>query len=357
MRRVALGLLLLFTTTGAVKQAVLPAGTLVESKVASVALKSNLLGDPAESRVAVYLPPSYANSPQQRYPTMYLLHGYLTDIEIFTRGFQSKALSVTMDNLIARGVTREMIVVVPSGRNGYFGGFYTNSPVGGGWEDYIARELVSWVDAKYRTIPNARSRGIVGHSMGGYGALMLAMKYPDVFGAVYAMSPCCLSFDADVGRDNPAWHRSLKFKTREELNAIPRSLADFYSTVFVALAAAFSPNPAKGPLFVDLPFQEQEGALVINEEAYEKWRTKMPLYLVEDYRRNLEKLRGIYLEYGALEEFPHIRIGTRAFSDELTARGIAHTFEVYAGGDHVNKVHQRIETRVVRFFSETLELQ
>ena len=82
----------------------------------------------------------------------------------------------------------------------------------------------------------------------------------------------------------------------------------------------------------------------------------MPLYLVEDYRRNLEKLRGIYLEYSP-RGVPHIRIGTRAFSDELTARGIAHTFEVYAGGDHVNKVHQRIETRVVRFFSETLELQ
>ena len=192
MRRVALGLLLLFTTTGAVKQAVLPAGTLVESKVASVALKSNLLGDPAESRVAVYLPqasqlPSAAISHHVSAPRISDRHRDLT------RGFQSKALSVTMDNLIARGVTREMIVVVPSGRNGYFGGFYTNSPVGGGWEDYIARELVSWIDAKYRTIPNARSRGIVGHSMGGYGALMLAMKYPDVFGAVYAMSPCCLS--------------------------------------------------------------------------------------------------------------------------------------------------------------------
>ena len=82
--------------------------------------------------------------------------------------------------------------------------------------------------------------------------------------------------------------------------------------------------------------------------------SKMPLYLVEQYRDNLKRLRGIYLDYGALGEFSHIRMTTRAFSEELATRGIAHTFEVYAGGTHENRIRQRIETRVLRFFSEVL---
>jgi S-formylglutathione hydrolase FrmB len=105
---------------------------------------------------------------------------------------------------------------------------------------------------------------------------------------------------------------------------------------------------------VDFPFKQQQRSLVPNEEAYSRWRANMPLYLVEQYRANLAKLRGIYLDYGALEEFSHIRTATRAFSEELTNRGIAHTFEVYADGTHENRVRQRIETRVLRFFSEVL---
>ena len=83
----------------------------------------------------------------------------------------------------------------------------------------------------------------------------------------------------------------------------------------------------------------------------------MPLYLVEQYREKLEKLKGIYLDYGALEQFPHIRVTTRAFAEELASRGIPHTFEVYGGGDHENKIRERIETRVMRFFSEVLSFR
>ena len=83
----------------------------------------------------------------------------------------------------------------------------------------------------------------------------------------------------------------------------------------------------------------------------------MPLYLVEQYRQNLEKLRGIYLDYGDLEEFSHIRMTTRAFAEELAGRGIPHIFEVYAGGSHENKIRERIETRVLRFFSDVLSFR
>jgi len=355
VRLTTFALFVLLINVGSAQQAApAAAGSLVESKVAASALKANLLGDPAESRVAVYLPPSYQTSPQRRYPTLYLLHGFLSDIEAYTRGYQGMQLARVLDDAIARGGAREMIVVVPSGRNAYFGSFYANSPVTGGWEDFMAQELVTWVDTTYRTIPSPESRGIAGHSMGGYGAIMLAMKHADVFGALYALSPCCVGLDGDLGYDNPAWLKAMQVQSKDQLQPKPRSADDFYITAFIALAAALSPNPAKAPLYVDFPFQQQQRLLVPNDDAYTKWRSRMPLYLVEQYRDNLKRLRGIFLDYGALEEFSHIRMTTRAFSEELASRGIAHTFEVYAGGTHENRIRQRIETRVLRFFSEVL---
>ena len=356
MRVLAAAVIVLLAVTGNAQQSVPAAtGTLVESKIPAPALKGNLLGDPAEARVTVYLPPSYATSLERRYPTVYLLHGYTGDIESFTRFFYPKVgFAKAMDEAIKRGASREMIVVVPSGRNRYFGSFYQNSPVTGAWEDLIARELVAWVDKTYRTIATVDSRGIAGHSMGGYGALMLAMKHPDVFSAVYALSPCCVALEADIGQDNPAWIKALQIQSPDQLKSAPASPEDFYVAAFIAFAAALSPNPSKAPLYVDLPFKRQGRSLVPNEEAYAKWRSQLPLYLVESHRRNLEKLKAIHLEYGALEEFSHIRSATRAFSTELAARGIGHTFEVYEGGDHMNMIAQRIETRVMRFFSDVL---
>ena len=186
---------------------------------------------------------------------------------------------------------------------------------------------------------------------------MLAMKHPDIFGALYALSPCCIGLDADIGIDNPAWLKAMRLQSREQLQPRPRSLDEFYTTAMIAMSAAFSPNPDRAPLYVDLPFEEKNGQLVVSEPAYSKWRSKMPLYLVGEYKENLSKLRGIYLDYGVLEPFSHIRTMTQAFADQLASRGIPHIFEVYAGGDHENKIRERIETRVLRFFSEVLSFR
>ena len=159
----------------------------------SAALEKNKLGDPADQEVAVYLPPSYRSSSAKRYPSLYLLHGFDSNIRAWTsHGYQEMNLQQSMDALIAAGEVREMIVVVPNGRNAYLGSYYTNSVVSGGWEDFVDRDLLAYIDGHYRTIPQAASRGVAGHSMGGYAAIMMGMKHPELFGAVYAMSPCCL---------------------------------------------------------------------------------------------------------------------------------------------------------------------
>ncbi|MCM3903245.1 MAG: esterase family protein [Pyrinomonadaceae bacterium] len=333
------------------------AGKLLEVKVSAPALKGNLLGDPTEQSVAVYLPPSYDTSPTKRFPTLYLLHGFLDNKEVWTtKGFQGMRLQPLMDEMIKSGKIREMVVVVPNGWNASGGAFYTNSSVTGNWEDYIHRDLVQNIDANYRTIARPESRGIAGHSMGGYGAITLAMKHPDVFSAVYALSPCCLGMEGDFTSENPAWLKTIRLTSREQLKSRPESLEDFYPIAFVAVSAAFSPNPEHGPFDVDFPYQEREGRLEKNESAYARWRSKMPLYMVEENKQNLLKLRGIFIDYGVKEEFSHVRIASQLFSKALAEQSIPHIFEVYEG-NHGNKIRQRVETRVLQFFSNKLEFE
>ena len=346
----------LATNVVAQQAAPAPIGRLVEVKVTAPSLKGNLLGDPAEQTIAVYLPPSYETSPTRRYPTLYLLHGFTaTNKAWLSGGYQGLNLQPAMDELIKSGKIHEMIVVAPTGWNAYKGSFYTNSTVNGNWEDYIYRDVVQTVDTTYRTIARPQSRGIAGHSMGGYGAITLAMKHPDVFSAVYALSPCCLGMEGDFTEDNPGWVKTLRLTSKEQLAAPPKSLAEFYQTAFVALAAALSPNPSRPPFYVDFPYEERDGHVVKNDVVFAKWRSKMPVYMVGENKENLLKLRGIFIDYGQKEEFSHIRISSQQFSKALSERAIPHVFEIYEGGDHGNKIRQRVEMRLLPFFSEKLD--
>lgn len=349
--------ILLLAAPGTAQQAAkpAPASGLIEIKVTAPSLKGNLLGDPAEQNVIIYLPPSYATYPEKRYPTVYLLHGFLGNNKVWTRtDFPGKSLQPMLGDLIKSGKVQEMIVVAPTAFNAYGGSFYSNSTVTGNWEDYIYRDLVQHVDANFRTIARAESRGIAGHSMGGYGAISLAMKHPDVFSAVYALSPCCLGFEADFTSDNPAWLKTVRLTAREQLTRAPKSAEEFYQMAFLALAAAFSPNAARGPFFVDFPYQEREGRLEKNDGVLQKWRARMPVYMVEENKTNLQKLRGIFVDYGENEEFPHVRIASQQFSKALSEQSIPHIFEIYAGGNHGNKIRERMEARLFTFFSEKL---
>jgi S-formylglutathione hydrolase FrmB len=331
------------------------AGRLIEVKVPAPSLKGNLLSDPLEQNAVIYLPPSYDTTPAKRFPTVYLLHGFLADLKAWTEGgYQGLRLSSVMDELFKSGKSREMIVVAPTAKNAYAGSFYANSVVTGNWADYILRDLISYVDANYRTLAQPESRGIAGHSMSGYGALVLGMRHPDVFSSIYALSPCCTGMEGDFGPDNPAWSKTLHLTSRDQLKMPPQSFDDFYQLAFVALAAAISPNANRATFFVDFPYQERDGHIEKNDAVYAKWKANLPLYMVDDNKENLLKLRGIFIDIGQKEQFSSIRIAGRMFAAALAERGIPHTFEIYAGGDHGSMIRQRVETRVFEFFSDKL---
>lgn len=341
--RLAVAALLLFIATAATAQ-----GTIRYLKLHAAALEGNLLGEPANQEVAVYLPPQYEQSPTARYPVLYLLHGIGGGFTDWTKHWDLRG---AMDSLIASGAP-PFLVVMPNGANSLGGGFYVDSPVGGGWETFLVRELVPRIDAELRTIAAPASRGVAGHSMGGFGALRLAMRFPDVFGSVYAMSPCCLDLTDDIGHGNQDWRKALRFQSPEDLGKAVQA-GDFYPVAMIAMAAAITPNREKPPFFVDLPVREVRGELMPDDEVYERWRAALPLSQVAAYRANLLRLRGIAIDYGTSDQFAHIITSTPDLSRELARLRIPHRLDVYAG-DHRQQIPQRLRTHVLPFFATAL---
>src|SRR5690348_15223527 len=168
-------------------------------KVHGTSLEGNLEGDAVDRDVFVFLPPSYAKEKSRRYPVVYALHGYSIGAEQWTHEIH---VPQTIEGAFAQGA-KEMIVVLPDSKTIHNGSMYSSSVTTGDFERYVYHDVVNYIDAHYRTIPNRASRGLVGHSMGGYGASRIGMKHPEVFGSLYIMSPCCMSARIGGGGGRP----------------------------------------------------------------------------------------------------------------------------------------------------------
>ena len=327
-----------------------PSGALVRDTVRSAALRGNPLGDPAERAVAVYLPPSYAASPARRYPVVYLLHGFDGDPDQWAG--ERMRLPRAMDSLVAAGAVREMIVVMPDGRNALGGSFFANTAAAGRWEDFLVREVVGHVDGRYRTVRGAAGRGIAGWSMGGHAALRLAGSHPEVFGAAYALSPCCLGgLWADLSADSAAgarvWPEAGRVRGRDDVAG-----AGFGARLALAIGTMASPDASR-PLGVALPYEAGAGGLRRAEPAYSRWSAVSADSLAARHGGGFARLRGLAFDAGAEDSFRHIPLSARALADALTRAGIPHAYEPYAG-THGSHVAERLRTRVLPFFSARL---
>ena len=338
-----LGMLLCGFCTVAVAQS-----RVVDITVHSPGLEHNLLGDPADQVVAIYLPDAYAREPQRKFPVLYFLHGYSDPTP---RHIAAQSMQAAMDKLIAAGKAEPMVVVLPNGVNKYRGSFYANSATTGNWDDYIVKDVVGYVDGHYRTLASAAHRGIAGHSMGGYGALTLGFRHPDVFGAVYAMSPCCTDLVADSGPSNGAWADVAAMKTPDD---VPAALANhhFLAAAFASMAAALAPDPEKKTLG-DLPFVTVDGQVKTDPVAFSRIAENMPANMVFPLLPKIAQLKGIFIEYGAQENFTHIISGARETAERLSEAGISNTLEVYQG-DHGNHVGDRISERMLPWMSQEI---
>ncbi|HZY09896.1 MAG TPA: alpha/beta hydrolase-fold protein [Bacteroidota bacterium] len=303
-------------------------------------MKGNLIGDSHTREMAVLLPPSYFKSNTSRYPTVYLLHGLgkrkdgqLESIDMLTKFF----------DLMKEKRLGEMILVAADGTTTFGGSYYADSPAIGNFEEYIAQEIVQHIDSLYHTNPGRNWRAIAGFSMGGHGAIKIGMKYNNVFGQVGSLSGSPLSIryrksiykKALEGHKKPASLEGLVEKIRFETEW---SLAAAY-----AKAAAFSPNPTKPPLYLDLPFEYQFGEE--RDPIWQKWLDDDPLSLVSRYSKNLSTLDQIYIDHGDDET----TLGTEDFLRELVRYGIGYTYYIFRG-DHVDELFLRY-VRMLKFLS------
>jgi enterochelin esterase-like enzyme len=306
-------------------------------KIHGPVLEGNLEGDAVDRDALVFLPPSYTKEKARRYPVVYALHGYSIGAEQWSGEIH---VPQTIEGALAQGAG-EMIVVLPDSKTAHNGSMYSSSVTTGDFERFIAHDVVAYVDSHYRTIPERASRGLVGHSMGGYGATRIGMKHPDVFGSLYIMSPCCLAprasgpANADLekvvaGMKSPADGASLPFPTRAQL----------------ATAAAWSPNPKQPPLYLDLP--TKDGAP--QPDVLAKWAANAPLAFVDQYVGNLRQYRAISIDVGDQDG---LRADTARLHEALDTYGIAHTFEVYPG-THTSRVADRFQNHVLKFFGQNL---
>jgi S-formylglutathione hydrolase FrmB len=265
-----------------------------------------------------------------------------------------------MDSAIKAGQLRPTILVLPNSMTKYYGSFYTNSTVAGNWADFIGKDVVEYIDKNYRTIAQRNSRGLFGHSMGGNGAIKMAMLFAEKFSAVYAMSAGALNFSDDFRLTDPAFKKLAEQKNMDSLrNAVPYydfEKFPFYEMLYASLSRMYSPNVNEPLLQADQPIKYVNKKLVVNDDVVKKWVSNFPINMAENHIASLKSLTAFKMDWGRNDEFKHIPNTNIALSKKLEALGIKHFAEEYIG-DHTNMIdgyEGRVFTEVLPFFERYL---
>lgn len=289
-------------------------GTLIDDSFFSVSLNST-------KNVDVYVPPDYYTNSTRHYPVIYFLHGAGTNNNDYSY------LKGELDNLINNATIQPVIFVKPDASVGpYLGSFYTNSVLYGNYENYIADDLVQYIDATYRTVADKSKRSMMGHSMGAYGAMKLLINHPGTFIAAAAHSgPLDLNSITDGVPDLLA----------ENGGSGPYDPnAGLFSGYMYSMAGAFSPNLSNSPEPVDLPV-DNSGITI--PSVLNKWLTFSPAQLA--MQNPAFGVNAIYFDCGRQDEF-YLYDQQLTFADTLDLLGINYTFKSY-NGDHNNKIPDR----------------
>jgi S-formylglutathione hydrolase FrmB len=311
----------------------------------SEALADNPLGDPARRSVPVWLPPSYDAAPARRYPVVYWLAGFSgTGASLFQGGPWQPGLGERLERLVATGAMGELILVAPDCFNRYGGSQYLDSPASGRYETHLCHELVPEIDRRFRTLGTRAGRGIGGKSSGGFGALVLAMRHPDLFAAVASHAGDAY-FELSILPDVAAAFRTLRrhggrqggierFLTAFDAAAVKRP-DDFATIMMLALAAAYAPDPSR-PLGLGLPFDLDTGEL--DQAVWRRFKAWDPVELVATHAEALRAMRLVYLDAGTRDEHA-LDLGARVLAARMRAHGVAVEHQEFDDG-HRNTAYR-----------------
>jgi S-formylglutathione hydrolase FrmB len=278
----------------------------------------------------VYLPPGYDRDAERRYPTIYWLHGYT--------GFGLRAaqehpwvpsLPELMERVIDEGAP-PAILVMADGWTRFGGSQYLNSAANGDYEDSIVRDLVAWIDGRYRTLPEAAHRGIDGKSSGGYGALILGMRHPDVFSGVASHSGDA-TFEYCYLPDFPVAQRAIEKAGGvdaflDHFLGLPKKGDAVQALNVVAMAMAYSADPSAGKYRVQMPFDPYSGEIL--DDVWQRWLALDPLRMAAGHADALRSLRLLYFECGLRDQY-NLHLGARMLHRRLDALGVPHEYQEF----------------------------
>jgi len=319
------------------------AGRFDEYAFESEVLKGNALDDPHLRPLWVYLPPGYDEDEERRYPSIYVIQGLTGQLDMwrnrtpFRRTFPELA-----DELFARGESPPAILVWVDAWTSLGGSQFIDSPGTGRYHTHIVEELVPFVDARYRTLPEAEHRGIAGKSSGGYGAMVNPMLRPDVFGGLATHAGDAL-FEMCYLPDFRKSVRTLRDKYEgsfdtfwEDFRSRPAFTKDSDATLLNdwCMAACYS---ADEDGTVQLPYDTDTGEL--RPEVWEHWLAWDPVRMAPERPDALRSLRAIYIDCGKRDQY-FLDLGAEAFRRELEAVGVTdYFFELF------DATHSGIEYR------------
>ena len=325
-----------------------PRGQVLDRQITSRNFAENKIGVSAVRRMAIYLPPGYDAS-SGRYPVIYFLPNPFEDS--YRYDFDHLDAQGVFDRAIADDVIGRFILVAVDMNTPLGSSWYANSPTTGNWEDFVIQELVPYIDANFKTIPNRDSRGIAGVFIGGYGAIRLGMRYPEIFGSVYAMHPVGTGTGVGVSMTIPKWDILTNATSLDDVKK------DVGTHIFTTMFQAHLPDPDKPPLFIDLLAHQESGRLIIDAKLMERFRNNFYLEtMISKYADNLKSLRGFKFDWNRNDaNFDHV-YANQAFTRKLNEFGIVHEAEEFNGAwaEPYWGAGGRISTEVLPFFARRL---
>lgn len=404
----------------------IPSGKIVAGFVHSPSLDSNASSQAAGRYVYIYEPPDYAVSDidsfelyietrdteassqgypvnidtthivyyvrDAEYPSLYLLHGYSGNANYYTDIYMIKNI---MDEMIANDEIIPMLIITPDCSNSFGGSFYANSEsvyvdsldeylsFTGKYEDFIVNDLIEYMNTNYNIDTTAESRAISGHSMGGYGAMKFAMKYPELFNSVSSMSgPLAFPYFITTGIFDSVFARN-DFNPSDPPDssdiaafyAIEPSADDDLTSMMFAMGAAFSPHDRvsndttffhrllelEGDYYgIDLPFNVSGEIIDTAGSIWPKWLDNDVLTMLTDgnYNTSFDNL-AIYFDCGDADQLG-LAYHNQAFHAALSTASITHTYEEYSGysgfnADHSSFIAERLKV-ILKFHSDQFVL-
>jgi Putative esterase len=312
------------------------AGTLDRLVVESELLARNPLGDPARRPLYVYRPPGIDLDHPRPLPSIYLIQGYTGQLDMWARrdAFEFSMFE-RVDALFMGGGCPDAIVVFVDAWTSYGGSQFVDSIGTGPYQSYLCDEVVPFIDERYPTAADRGRRGITGKSSGGYGAMVVPMMRPEVFGALASHAGDALfevSYipgfreSARILRDHFEGSYEVFFERLEAADHF--DLERFGEPImWYGCAVCYTPDPER-PGKALLPFEVATGRLV--EDVWERWLELDPVRMAPHHADELRSMRRIYLDAGKSDEW-YLDLGAQAFAGELDKLGVQHTLELFEG--------------------------